>query len=114
VEDLQAQLRKEHDDHEGVVGELQMKISEQEKELKLAMEVAVRHTETEWKLKVDELQVALATQEGELEKLQAQYEQQSEHVEQLETHIMDIQIQLEAIEEARAKKGEQLDEQAFE
>ena len=114
VEDLRAQLQKEHDDHEGVVGELQMKLSEQEKEQNLAMEATVRRTaartETECKLKVDELKVELAKRDGELEKLQAKYKQQGELVEQLETHIMDMEIRLEAMEEARVKKRDQLEE----
>ena len=143
VDDLQTQLQKEHDDHEAIVEELKMKLSEQEKELqgyqqgndsslsvskkdsdsyaiqqyksklaslRLAMEVAVRHTETEWKTKVDELEVALATQEGEFEELQAQHEEHLEHAEKMKTQLMDLQIQFEARENAYAEERKQMEE----
>jgi hypothetical protein len=146
VEELQAQLQKEHDDHEGIVGELNSKIDDQEKELeqfhrgdsvaslgssaskkendsyaiqqyknklqslRLAMEVAVRRTEMDWKERVDELEVQLATQEGEFEEFQAQYEEQLRHTEHVETQLMDLQIQFEAREEAHAVEREQLEE----
>jgi hypothetical protein len=74
------------------------------------MEVAVRRTEMDWKARVDELEVQLATQEGEFEEFHAQYEVQLKHTEQLETQLMDMQIQLEAREEAHSVEHEQLEE----
>lgn len=71
--------------------------------LRLAMEVAVRRTETEWKQKVDELEVQMATQEGEFEDLLEQ------KTEELGSEISHLQQQLEYCEKSHADERNQLE-----
>ena len=128
-EDLQAALQREKDDHESFVGEMEMKLSAQEKELqkyqggaapssstnftiqqyknklqslRLAMEVAVRRTESEWKAKVDELEVTLATQEGEFE------DRLTAETERLQAELAELHEELESQEQLHAEETKQL------
>jgi hypothetical protein len=67
------------------------------------MEVAVRRTETEWKEKVDDLEVQLATQEGEFEDaLEAK-------TDELQSQITKLQEQLEYCEKSHAEERMQLE-----
>lgn len=70
--------------------------------LRLAMEVAVRHTETEWKEKFDELEVHCATQEGEFE------ERLEKTTEELKSQISELQAQLARKEQVHAEEQREL------
>ena len=71
--------------------------------LRLAMEVAVRRTETEWKEKVDDLEVQLATQEGEFE------DALERKTEELQSQVNQLREQLDYCEKSRAEERMQLD-----